>query len=132
MVMTVMNSVIWTMPVLDKAIIGHLIIMAFLSALAIYIVLKSQNRTSSFLPLIVLIPTLCYFCYSLYTMSHTSFEITSAGLTIVSGLQSRIIDVEKIQDVSCIDSDFKPKLRICGFSLPGYKRGWFHKGYNNR
>lgn len=127
-----MNSVIYIMPLLNKAIIGHLIVVVFLSGLAMHIVLKSRSRISYFVVFIVFIPLLFYFSYSIYAMCHTCFEITSDGLTIVSGLQSRSIDFEEIRDVFVPDSGFKPKLRTFGLALPGFKRGWFQLKNNER
>ena len=120
-----MNDVVFIMPVLNKAILGHLIVMVFLSGLAIYIVLKSQKWITCFMPLIAVLPVLLYSYSSLYTMYHTRFMITSEGLTVESGFQCNRLDVNEIHDVCIPDFDVKPKLKTCGFALPGYRRGWF-------
>lgn len=125
-----MTSEIFFMPLFNKAIISHLMVIVFLLGLIVYNVLHTRNRMSCCVTLFLIFLVLCSVCYNLYAMYHTRFEMTSDGLTIKLGIQSMRFRVEEICEVSIPDSTLKPKLRTCGFSLPGYSGG-YHQLRNN-
>lgn len=66
-----------------------------------------------------------------YQAKHLAFTVNDQGLRIGPGLYGRFIPKEEIDTAGVkvvnlqVESEYKPKWRTNGASMPGYAAGWF-------
>jgi hypothetical protein len=80
---------------------------------------------------LILIGTIALFISLGYQARHAAFTVSDQGLRIGPGIYGRFIPREEIQLDGVrvvnlnVETDYQPKWRTNGASLPGYAAGWF-------
>ncbi len=92
------------------------------------------------LAVVIFLAAMALAVYSVYGAKNARFEVSTEGLRIRAGLYGRLIpfeslDLDQARPVDLNeDSEYSPRRRRSGSSLPGLKAGWFkmrngEKGY---